>query len=129
MTTTMARRPATPARWQAALQRALAEGVQVRQVVGCGLWVATSGSDPSKAYAVQVRDGLAYGCECPAAEYGDQVCKHRAAYYHAAGLLDLDPEPPAAAAPQPRPLAAQYLRPRVPHPTLREGALAPARAA
>ena len=114
-TATRPQRHATPERWQAALRRALAENVQVRQVVGCGLWVATSGSDPSKAYAIQVHNGIAHGCECPAGEFNDEVCKHRAAYYHAAGLLDLDPEPepeppaPAAPAPAPRPALWQVL--------------------
>ena len=37
-TTTMIRqRQATPARWQAALGRAITEGVQVRQLAGSGL--------------------------------------------------------------------------------------------
>ena len=114
-TATRPQRQATPERWQAALRRALDEGVQVRQVVGCGLWVATSGTDVTKAYAVQVHNGIARGCECPAGEFGDPICKHRAAYYHAAGLLDLDPEPepeppaPVALASTPRPALWQVL--------------------
>ncbi len=110
-------RQATPERWQAALRRALAEQVQVRQVVGCGLWVATSGTDATKAYTVQVSNGIAHGCECPAGDFNDPICKHRAAYYFAAGLLDLDPEPepepeppaPVASAPTPRPALWQVL--------------------
>ena len=105
MATTMIRtqRQATPARWQAALRRALAEGVQVRQVVGSGLWVATSGTDAAKAYAVAVSGDVAHGCDCPAGLNDDPVCKHRALWWHLAGLLDPDPEPPAAAAPAPAP--------------------------
>jgi len=98
MATTMIRqRQATPARWQAALGRAIAEGVQVRQLAGSGLWLATSGSDATTAYALAVTGDVAHGCECPAAQHGDPVCKHRTAFYHAAGLLD--PEPPTPAAP------------------------------
>ncbi len=102
MAQTQTRRPirrATPQRWQAALQRALAEGIQVRQLAGSGAWVATSGSDPAVAYLVS-----AQGCECQAGEHGDPTCKHRAAFWHAQGVLDLEPEPAAApvvAAPTP----------------------------
>ncbi len=92
--TAQTRRPArraTPERWQAALKRALDEGIQVRQLAGSGAWVATSGSDPAAAYLVS-----ANGCECQAGEYGDPACKHRAAFWHAQGVLDLEPEPDAA---------------------------------
>lgn len=102
MATTMRgiNRTASPARWQAALARALAEGVQVRQLAGCGAWIATSGQDAGVAYQVAVSGGVAHGCDCPAGEFGDPVCKHRALWYHVAGLLDLDPEPdPAPPAP------------------------------
>ncbi len=97
--TTRPVRRATPERWQAALQRALDEGIQVRQLAGSGAWIATSGSDTAAAYLVS-----AQGCECQASEYGDPVCKHRAAYWHAVGALDLEPKPAAApvvAAPTP----------------------------
>ncbi len=95
--TKLARKPiaATPARWQAALRRAVAEGVQVRQLAGSGAWVATSGTDAVTAYVVSLRE-----CECPAGEHGDPICKHRAALAHRLGRLDADPEPepPAPAA-------------------------------
>ena len=96
MATTMqrTRRHATPQRWQQALKRAFAEGVQVRQLAGSGAWVAASGSDATAAYLVTGTE-----CECQAAEFGDPVCKHRAAYWNAQGVLDLDPEPPTPAAP------------------------------
>jgi hypothetical protein len=86
-------RTGSPARWQAALDRALASGVQVRQFAGSGAWIATSASDPTVAYELAIIDGVAHGCNCKAAEFGDPVCCHRAAYYHAAGLLDPEPEP------------------------------------
>ncbi len=89
-------RRATPERWQAALKRALAEGIQVRQLAGSGAWIATSGSDATAAYLVNGQ-----GCECQAGEYGDPVCKHRAAYWHALGSLDVDPEPAAVVTPAP----------------------------
>lgn len=93
---TRRQRTATPERWQAALRRALAEEIEVRQLAGSGAWVATSGSDAATAYEVSQ-----FGCSCPADEFGDPVCKHRAAYWHAVGVLDLDPdpEPPTPAAP------------------------------
>ena len=100
MATTMIRqRPATPARWQAALGRAIAEGVQVRQLAGSGLWLATSSTDAGTAFALAVTGDVAHGCECPAAAHGDPVCKHRAAFYHTVGVLDPDPGPGAPAAP------------------------------
>jgi hypothetical protein len=45
-------------------------------------------------------DGIS--CDCEAAMLGgDPVCLHRAAYWYAQGVLELDPEPepPASAAP------------------------------
>ncbi len=93
MVQTATRRPvrrATPERWQAALKRALDAGVQVRQLAGSGAWVATSATAPAAAYLVSGQS-----CECQAAEHGDPVCPHRAAFWHAQGALDLDPEPAA----------------------------------
>lgn len=63
-----------PARWAAALTRAREKGVDVRHIAGLG-WVATSGTDPDKAYRV----GLGGTCECRAGQHGDPVCCHRAA--------------------------------------------------
>jgi len=93
MATTIRQRAASPARWQAALDRALTSGVQVRQLAGSGAWIATSATDPAIAYELAITDGIAHGCSCKAGEFGDPVCCHRAAYYHAAGLLDPEPEP------------------------------------
>jgi hypothetical protein len=93
------RRPcvASPARWQQALNRAISEGIQVRQLAGSGAWVATSGSNAGTAYELAVTGTVAHGCSCLAGLNDDPVCKHRAAWYLAAGLLD--PEPPTPAAP------------------------------
>jgi hypothetical protein len=89
----LTQRHATPERWQAALKRAIAEGVQVRQLSGSGQWIATSGSREQVAYEV---DGD--GCSCEAAMLGgDPVCKHRALYWFVVGVLDPEPEPPAPA--------------------------------
>ncbi len=88
MVTLLAKRKNTPARWQAALRRALEEGVEVRQLAGCGMWIATSSSCTGTAYEV-----TPWECECHAGQHGDPVCKHRAAYYVLCGMLD--PEPPA----------------------------------
>jgi len=93
-------RQASPERWQRAAQRAIAEHIEVRQVNENGMWVSTSGSDPKLAYLLEVRSGVVQSCSCPAGEFGDPVCKHRAIFYHLIGVLDLDPEPdpPAASA-------------------------------
>ena len=96
MATVMQTRANTPARWQAALRRALDEGVEVRQLAGCGMWVATSTSSAGTAYEVNP-----WECECHAGQHGDPVCKHRAVLRERLGalLLDEEREPPAWAAP------------------------------
>jgi len=96
---TAIRRPraATPARWQKALQRALDGQVQVRQLAGSGAWIATSASDGSTAYELEITGEIAHGCSCLAGLNGDPVCLHKAMYYHQIGALDLDPEPPTPA--------------------------------
>jgi hypothetical protein len=82
-----------PARWIRAAERAVAEGIQVRQLQGTGQWIATSGSQTGLAYEVAVTGNVAHGCDCLAGLNGDPVCKHRAAYYLLIGALDLSPEP------------------------------------
>ena len=62
-----------------ARQRAIAEGIEIRQVEGGHVWVATSGTDNLKAYGVVVRDGRFVSCSCKAGEMG-RYCKHRAAW-------------------------------------------------
>lgn len=90
---TRSSRQATPARWQKAAARAVAEGIQIRQVASSGAWVATSGTDAAIAYEVQVAGNVAFGCDCLAGLNDDPVCKHRAAFYLLIGALSLDPEP------------------------------------
>jgi hypothetical protein len=92
---TATRRPrvATPERWQQALARAIAGNVQVRQLSASGAWIATSASDAGTAYELAVTGNVAHGCSCPAGQFDDAVCCHRAMWWHLAGLLDLDPEP------------------------------------
>lgn len=99
MTQQRTTRQATPARWQQALTRALANGVEVRQLAGSGAWIATSASDPTAAYELAITGEIAHSCTCRAGEFGDPVCCHRARFYHLVGALDLDPEPSPLAAP------------------------------
>ena len=80
-------REQTDQRWRDALVRASIEGVQIRQLAGCGMWIATSSSDKETAYEV-----TPWSCECWAAEFGDPVCKHRAALLAKLGRLVLEPD-------------------------------------
>jgi hypothetical protein len=86
-------RSSSPARWQKAAQRAIAEGIQVRQLAGSGQWIANSGNDATGAYEVDITGNVAHGCSCLAGLNDDPVCKHRAAFYLLIGALDLSPEP------------------------------------
>lgn len=88
----------SPARWQAALDRAIANGIQVRQLASTGQWIATSGSDATVAHELGVTGGIAHECDCLAAQHGDPICQHRAAYYRLIGALA--PLPVAAPAPR-----------------------------
>jgi hypothetical protein len=70
--------------------------VEAKQLAGSGEWIVSSASRPGIAYRT---DGVS--CDCEAAMLGgDQACLHRAAYWYAQGVLELDPEPepPASAA-------------------------------
>jgi len=75
-------RPNTLERWQAALIRAWSDGIDLRQLVGSGAWIATSASDGAAAFMV-----TEHTCECFAAEFSDPVCKHRALLRHRLGHL------------------------------------------
>jgi hypothetical protein len=86
-------RSSSPARWQKAAQRAMAEGIQIRQLAGSGQWIANSGSDATVAYEVEVTGNTAHGCSCLAGLNDDPVCKHRAAFYLLIGALSVEPEP------------------------------------
>src|SRR5688500_15753817 len=83
-------RQPTPERWQKAAQRAIAERVQVRQINSTGMWVASSGTDSTMAYILEVITGVARSCTCQAGEFGDPVCKHRARLYLDTGLLRVE---------------------------------------
>src|SRR5919112_1448623 len=94
---TRKQRPATPERWQRALERAAFAGVEAKQLAGSGEWIVSSASRPGVAYRT---DDISYDCEA-AMLGGDPVCLHRAAYWYAQGVLEPDPDPeqPALAAP------------------------------
>ena len=62
----MQQRTASPERWQKAAPRAITEGVQVRLVNAGGMWVATSGTDATMAYLIEVVGAIAQSCTCPA---------------------------------------------------------------
>jgi hypothetical protein len=86
---TRQQRQASPERRQRALQRALFAGVEAKQLASSGEWIVSSASRPGIAYRT---DGVS--CDCEAAMLGgDPVCLHRAAYWYAQGMLELDPEP------------------------------------
>lgn len=80
----------TSKRWRAALHRAESEGVEVRQLAGSGMWIATSGTDADVAYEV-----TPWECECHAGQFVDPICKHRAALLEKLGRLRLEAEDPA----------------------------------
>jgi hypothetical protein len=91
--TTRRNRTDSAARWQAAAQRAIEGGIQVRQIASTGQWIATSGADGTAAYALEVTGAVAHGCDCLAGLNGDPVCRHKAAYYLMIGALSVEPEP------------------------------------
>ena len=93
MTVQILARTSSPERWIKAAERAVAEGVQIRQLAGSGAWIANSGSDSTVAYEVEVTGNVAHGCGCLAGMNDDPVCKHRAAFYLLIGALDVTPEP------------------------------------
>ena len=92
------RRTADAAKWAELFGKAVREGVEVRQT-GSGLWIATSGTDRTAAYVVELRE-----CECPGHTYHG-FCEHRALLAWTLGVLTLgrdtgpDPELPTPAAP------------------------------
>ena len=97
---------ASPERWQKAAERALAEGIEVRQVNAGGLWVVSSGSQSTVAYLLEITGTLVLSCSCPMGSFVDPCCKHAARFYLDAGLLDLEdpePDPPALGASLDRP--------------------------
>lgn len=86
----------TPAHWKAAAARAIKEGIQVYQIVSSGQWVASSGSRPGIAYALDVTGNVAHACDCTAGQFERYACKHRAAFYlHTGSLTPPAPLPQA----------------------------------
>lgn len=88
-------RTASPERWVKAADRARSESIRVVQVASTGQWIATSGTDAHGAYELAVYSGKVRSCTCPAAQHGDPVCKHVAAYHLAAGTLPFGVDAPA----------------------------------
>ena len=78
-------------RWLDAARRAVANGIRVYQITGCGSWVASSGSKPHAAHRLQVSNGVCHGCDCAGHDF-TKVCQHRAAFYLMTGALPV-PEP------------------------------------
>jgi hypothetical protein len=80
---------ASPARWQKALERAIAQGLEVFVVADTGERMVTSAS---RLDVLHRSDGEM--CTCAAALAGDPVCCHRAAVRYVLGWLP-DPGAPA----------------------------------
>lgn len=79
-------RQATPARWQAALQRAMAANCAYMQLEGAGgAWAISSTQDDERGYLATT-----HTCTCQAALSGDEVCLHRALVRALTGTM---PEP------------------------------------
>ena len=79
---------ATPQRWEAALKRATAAGLEVFQTADTGELMVTSAS---KLDTLHRTDGRR--CSCEAALAGDPVCMHRAVARFVLGLLPASPPP------------------------------------
>lgn len=62
-----------------ARQRAIQEGIEVRQIDGIELWTASSTSNPHRAYVLNIVAGEAVTCSCEAGAWG-VFCKHKAAF-------------------------------------------------
>lgn len=80
-------------RWQDALRRSIDRDIHVAQVNDTGAWVALSGSTPGLAYSLHITGGIAHGCSCPAAQHGNDICIHRAAWYAYIGALGVADAP------------------------------------
>ena len=79
-------RPETPERWERALARALAAGIDALEVGGSDSWAVESGSVAGLVYLV---DAAGRTCGCPAQMVGDPICKHRALVRFLSGDLAL----------------------------------------
>lgn len=85
-TQTRRNRNDSPARWHAALARAISNALDV-YVSTDGAAYVESASTPGLLYAVSREH-----CTCPAGANG-MICQHRACYLAQIGELSLDPEP------------------------------------
>ena len=85
-------RPETPERWERALQRALANGLEVFVAADTGERMVTSASQLDTLHRT---DGTE--CTCKAGLSGDPVCCHRAVVRFVSGWLGDGPETPAPA--------------------------------
>jgi len=90
MDATRTLRPETPERWERALARALAAGIDCLEVGGAaGAWAVESQSRPGVVFLV---DAAGTSCGCEAAAGGDPVCAHRGLARFVAGTLALPTE-------------------------------------
>jgi hypothetical protein len=80
-------RAATPERWREAARRAIDEHIEVLRINGDGAWIATSGTRPGVCYELLVFGEIVQSCSCEAVRFGDQCCKHKAAFYLKSGAL------------------------------------------
>jgi hypothetical protein len=88
-------------RWEKALQRAIANGLEVFQVADTGERMVTSASQLDTVHRTDCRH-----CTCAAGVAGDPVCQHRAVVRFIMGWLP-EPSPAAPAlAPVALPVAA-----------------------
>jgi hypothetical protein len=74
-------------RWQRALDRALAEGLDVLTCPATGETFVESGSKPGTLYMVSRTS-----CTCPAGQWGG-ICKHVACYLAQLGEIPVDAPP------------------------------------
>jgi hypothetical protein len=81
--------PESAERWQKALQRAIANGLEVFMVADTGERMVTSASQLDTLHRTDCRH-----CTCAAGVAGDPVCQHRAVVRYIMGWL---PEPSAPA--------------------------------
>ena len=83
-------RPATPAKWAAALARAEEAGIQAFTVNGNpNIWFVTSGSVNGSGYAVKIsRFGMNpwATCQCKGSAY-NEACLHKALCFSKLGIL------------------------------------------
>jgi hypothetical protein len=74
-------------RWIAARDRAITEHVAVYQVESTGQWVATSGTKPGVAYALEVTGNVVATLRLPGRRARQYLCKHQAAFYALIGAI------------------------------------------